>query len=274
MLTAEKVQKHYASPDLGGLVLSALAQAGKDIYNLLPSDLAPVDEFHIRGRKATIELAHAVGLEADMTVLDVGSGIGGASRYIAAEFGCQVTGLDLTEDYCRVAEMLTNMVGLSHLVNFQCGDALHMPFSDNCFDVVWTQHTAMNIQNKANLYREISRVLRPGGVLAIYDILAGAVGPIYFPVPWSYGPETSFLVTPDKLRLLLKSSGFTIVTWRDTTDVALNWFRNIMGTTIDKVVRPLGLNVLMGDDFQLKSHNQLLNLEENRVVVIQATAVK
>lgn len=274
MLTANKVQKHYARSGLGNLVLSALEQSGKDLSKLLPSDLAPVDEFHIRGRKATIELAHVAGIRAGMSVLDIGSGIGGASRYIATEFGCHVTGLDLTEDYCQVAEMLTNMVNLSHLVNFRCGDALHMPFPDNCFDVVWTQHTAMNIPDKEKLYREMYRVLKPGGVLAIYDILAGTVGPIHFPVPWSYGPDTSFLVTPDELCCLLKSSDFTIVTWKDTSDVALKWFRNVMGTTIDNVERPLGLNVLMGDDYQLKAHNQLLNLEENRVVVLQATAVK
>lgn len=92
----EDIQQHYARPDLGTAILTALANAGKDVNNLKPEDLAPVDEFHIRGRQATFELARAVGLDATKHVLDVGSGIGGPSRCIAREFGCRVTGVDPT----------------------------------------------------------------------------------------------------------------------------------------------------------------------------------
>lgn len=267
-----KIQSHYAGNNLLARVLSALEKAGKDLRNLQPTDLAPVDEFHIRGRKATIELAQAANLKTGMYVLDVGSGIGGPSRHIASEFGCRVVGVDLTEEYCQVAEALTELAGLAHLVKFQCADALDLPYPDDEFDVIWTQHTAMNISDKDMLYREMYRILKPGGVLAIYDILAGDGGAVHFPVPWALGQETSFLTTPDKLRILIEGAGFAITAWQDTTEAALTWFRNV--TTGKAEVRPLGLHVQMGEGFELMMRNQLLNLEEDRIVLYQVTAVK
>jgi ubiquinone/menaquinone biosynthesis C-methylase UbiE len=203
----EDIQQHYARSDLGTAILAALSEAGKDVNHLKPEDLAPVDEFHIRGRQATLELARTVGLDTTKQVLDVGSGVGGPSRCIAREFGCRVIGIDLTDEYCRVAMMLAERVALSHLVSYRQGDALNLPFPDETFDVAWTQHVAMNIPDKATMYREVHRVLKPGGVMAIYDILAGPAGQVLFPVPWARLPETSFLVTPDQLRQLLEESG-------------------------------------------------------------------
>src|SRR5690606_5294275 len=141
-------------------------------------------------------------------VLDVGSGIGGTSRCLAREFGCRVTGIDLTEEYCRTAAMLSARIGLAHLVDYRQGDATNLPFADASFDVVWTEHAAMNIPDKLRLYREMHRVLEPGGTLAIHDILAGPSDEVLFPVPWARTPESSFLVTPDELRKLLDEAGF------------------------------------------------------------------
>ena len=149
----QNIQEHYTRPDLGRLILAALEKAGKDINLLAPEDLAPVDEFHIRGRAATLELARSAGIDSKMHVLDVGSGIGGSSRCLAREFGCRVTGIDLTDEYCHVAAMLTERIGLAALVSYQQGDALHLPFPDSTFDVVWTEHVAMNISDKTRLYR-------------------------------------------------------------------------------------------------------------------------
>ena len=189
----EKIRQHYATPDLGTQILLALENAGKDINDLKPEDLAPVDEFHIRGREATLELAGEVGLGPNMHVLDVGSGLGGSSRCIAGEFGCRVTGIDLTDEYCRTAPMLAERVGLSNLVTYRQGDALDLPFQDASFDVVWTQHAAMNIRDKATLYREMFRVLKAGGALAIYEILAGPVARFNSQCRGHASPKRAFL---------------------------------------------------------------------------------
>jgi len=270
----QEVQQHYARADLGNLILAALEKAGKDINRLALEDLASVDEFHIRGRAATLELARAAGIDSTKLVLDVGSGVGGSSRCLAREFGCRVTGIDLTDEYCRAAAMLTERIGLSMLVNYRQGDALNLPFSNETFDVVWTEHAAMNISNRPALYQEMYRVLKPGGTLAIYDILAGPSGPVLFPVPWARSPETSFVVSPEDLRTLLEETGFRIADWADTTDLARAWFVALAEKIRKEGLPALGFHVLLGPDFKEMAQNQRRNLEEGRIVLAQVVAQK
>src|SRR5215472_19037009 len=112
------VETHYTSESLGETILTALRAAGKDLDHLTPDDLAPVDEFHGGQRPATVRLAELVGFTGTERVLDVGSGLGGPSRYLARRFGCRVSGVDLTTEFVRVAEMLTQMTGLVGQVDY------------------------------------------------------------------------------------------------------------------------------------------------------------
>lgn len=265
-----RVDAHYAHQDLEATILDALVAAGKDPDCLKAEDLAPIDEFHVRGRKATFDLARDIGLERSMQVLDVGSGLGGASRYLAQEFGCRVTGLDLSAEYCRVAAGLTRRLGLDSLVSFRQGNAVDLPFPDASFDIVWTQHAAMNIPDKSRLYREMWRVLKPGGRLAIYDILAGPGGDVYFPVPWAREPSISFLLTSRQLLDTLTGVGFEIQVWRDVTDAGRSWFRNMKDRMRNSGPPSLGLQLLLGPEFRQMAHNQFLNLEEDRIALIEA----
>ena len=268
------IKQHYAPSDLATVILKGLADTGKDVNNLTLEDLSPIDEFHIRGREATLELAQAAGIASGHHVLDIGSGLGGASRRIAREFGCRVTGIDLTDEYCRVAEMLAQRTGLSHLVDYRPGDALQIPFPDAGFDVVWTQHAAMNIPDKPKLYREMSRVLKPGGTLAIYDILAGPTSPVLFPVPWARSPAISFLASPAELRQLLESTGFMITSWKDTTAMALDWFSKLADRLQSTGPQVLGFQLFLGPEFQVMARNQVRNLTEARIVLAQVVARK
>ncbi len=270
----EAIQTHYGRQGVGSVILAALEKAGKDLDHLTPEDLAPVDEFHIRGRAATLELARAAGLDAHKRVLDVGSGLGGTSRCLAREFGCRVTGIDLTEEYCRAAAMLSAKVGLADLVDYRQGDATNLPFDDASFDVVWTEHVAMNIPDKRQLYKEMHRVLRPGGTLAIYDILAGPSSAVLFPVPWARTPDTSFLVQPSELRKLLEDAGFTISDWSDTTEAARAWFVSLAEKIRVEGFPPIGFHLLLGDEFKAMAQNQGRNLQEGRIVLGQVVARK
>jgi SAM-dependent methyltransferase len=270
----ESIQAHYGRSDLGSHILAALEKAGKDLTRLTPEDLAPIDEFHIRGRAATLELARAASVDSGKRVLDVGSGVGGSSRCLAREFGCRVTGVDLTDEYCRAAAMLSDRIGLSELVDYHQGDATNLPFPDASFDIVWTEHVAMNIPDKPKLYREMYRVLKPGGTLAIHDILAGPSGPVLFPVPWARTPESSFLATPDEMRSLLEAAGFNVASWSDTTDAARAWFVALAEKIREKGVPPLGFHVLLGSDFSTMAQNQRRNLEEARILLAQIVARK
>jgi SAM-dependent methyltransferase len=265
----DTVANHYTHGGLGEAILQALAAAGKDPDRLKPKDLAPVDEFHVRGREASLELAALAELGPESRVLDVGCGIGGPSRLLAAEFGCRVTGIDLTEEYCRVAAMLAERTGLAERVDYRQGDALAMPFEDGSFDVVWSQHAAMNIADKAALYAEMRRVSKPGGRLAIYDMLAGTGGEVIFPVPWAREPAYSFLCTPEELRGVLGASGFEELHWRDTTAQGRDAFRARVSAAERDGPPPLGLHLLLGPEFGRMAKNTLRNLEENRIAVIE-----
>jgi SAM-dependent methyltransferase len=183
------VLNHYGTADLTERVDQALKQAGLDAGGLTWSDLTPLDQFHVRGLAATKELAEGLSLEPGSTVIDVGCGLGGPARYLAATHGCRVTGIDLSRPFTDVARTLTERVGLSASVTYRQADALDLPFADRAFDHAWTQHVAMNIADKGRFYANIHRVLKPAGRLAIYDVVAGDAGPLIFPVPWKSSPE-------------------------------------------------------------------------------------
>lgn len=266
----EAVSEHYAQPNLGEAILAALKADGKDLAQLTADDLAPVDEFHISGREATELLAQKAGLGAGDEVLDVGSGIGGPARTLAANFGCRVQGVDLTEEYCRVAQMLTDRVGLNGQVTFRQGDALELPFKDEFFDCVWTQHATMNIADKEKLYAEIRRVLRPQGRFVFYDIFEGNGEPVHIPVPWASKPEISFLWKPKKIRALLQESGFREKMWEDVTERCREWFRRRMAQAASGAPQPsLGLQILLGKTAKQALGNVFRSLEEGRLAVVQ-----
>jgi ubiquinone/menaquinone biosynthesis C-methylase UbiE len=265
MSIAKRVAEHYTRSDLAATILGALRAAGKDVERLSLEDLAPVDEFHVRGRPATAELAGALGLASGLRVLDVGSGVGGPSRYIAATYDCDVVGIDLTEEYCRVAALLAERVGLGERVAYRQGDALAMPFPDADFQVTYTQHVAMNIDDKERLYAEVWRVLQPGGRFGIYDLLQGAGGEVLYPVPWARDASTSFLVSPPELRSLLEAAGFELMRWRETAAEARQWLEQMKARPAEPGALPSNLRLLYGEDSGPIVQNLSRNLMEDRV---------
>ena len=263
-----RVEAHYsqASPqDLAGAILSRLGTQAPSVESL-----APADEFHLRGLAATKEMAARLNLTPATRVIDVGSGLGGPARWLAATYGSQVTGIDLTEAFCIAAEALTARLGLSDRVTFHKGSALEMPFADAAFDVAWTQHVAMNIADKAGLYREIARVLRPGGRLALFDIMQGPGGDVTFPVPWARIPEISELVPPAQVRAWLEAAGLVVEHWQERTAEGLQFLYD----KASEPKPPVGFDAFLGDDVPLMLRNVTRSLEEGRIVVYEAIARK
>jgi len=270
MTDSVNVEAHYARPGLGDRILAALAAAGKDLDQLTPDDLAPVDEFHTGGRAATVNLARLLAPSGAERVLDLGSGIGGPSRYLAYAFGCCVSGIDLTASFVETATMLARRMNLAGKVDYRQGDALALPYEDASFDVVWSQNVVMNIADRDRLYAEIHRVLKPGGRYAFSDVTAGPVGPLIFPVPWAKTPEMSFLLTPDETRAKLEAAGFRILVFEDQSAEAIVQQQ----ARTAAASRPLSLQVVIGDGFRTVALNSQRNLQERRTLLIQGVAAR
>jgi ubiquinone/menaquinone biosynthesis C-methylase UbiE len=259
------IETHYSSDGhVADRIRAALLASGKAINQLVPADLAPVDEFHIRGRPATIELADRMELRADSRVLDLGSGLGGPARTLAERYGCHVTGIDLTREFCEAATILSGWVGLSDRVSFVQGDATSLPFASASFDAAMTIHVAMNIPAKDRLYAEAKRVLKPGAIYAIYDVLQGEGGPVLYPAPWAREPSASALATPAEMRLLLSEAGFTLLEEIDCTDACRTWYRDRVARA-EQSPQPMSFQVFMGEEYAAMARNQVRNLTDTRI---------
>ncbi len=266
----QSVSAHYTAGDLGEKILAGLRAAGKDPDALTLDDLTPIDQFHLGGKPATLQLIERAGFRPGMRVLDVGGGLGGPARTLATEAGCTVTVLDLSKEFCQVGAMLTARTGLSDAVTFQHGSALAMPFADGDFDAAWTQHATMNIADKERLYKEIHRVLRPGGRLAMHDAVAGSVQPIHFPVPWARDQSLSFLRTSSAVRALLDDAGFREIMWVDEGPKILAALQKQATISAINGPLPLGIHLLVGSQFPTMLENVGRNLRENRLTIVQA----
>ncbi len=269
------VAAHYGARDLLQHIDAGLEAAGADLSELNLKDLAPVDEFHIGGREATEYAVGKMSLSAADRVLDVGCGLGGAARYVAAEFGCSVSGVDLTPEYIEVAKILTARLGLGDLLRLETASALAMPFADKSFDAAYSFHVAMNIRDRAGLYREISRVMRPGGTLLIYDVMKTGPEEIVFPVPWSETAKTSFLTSSEETQTLLEEAGFVIDEVDERREFAVQFFRRRLGGGTGDgppPPPPLSLHLVMGETWREKFNNTLENTEAGRIAPVQMIA--
>lgn len=264
-----EVARHYASDRLEARILNGLAAMGCDLERLTVDDLAPVDEFHMGGRKATEALLADLDAAPRARVLDVGSGLGGTARLLAMRHGCSVTGVDLTSDYVAVARALTARVGLGEQVRFEEGSALALPFPDGAFDAVTMLHVGMNIEDKAALGRELARVLRVGGRLALYDVMRMGEGELAYPVPWAATPATSFLAWRDDYRRALAAAGLAIEAEADRTEIARQVFEGLRSRLASGQLPPVGLHLLMGASAPAKVASMMAGLERGIIAPIQ-----
>lgn len=222
-MNKQGIAGHYESGDLQERLEAALREDGVDPFHPTVQELTPYDQFHGRGVEATEELASRLDISPADHLLDIGSGIGGPARFFADRFKCKVTGIDLTEEFCQVARNLTDRVGLSDNVTFHQGDALHQPFTDAEFNGAYSMNVSMNIADKSALYKEIHRVLRPGGWLALSELAQGPGGEMNYPTPWAETAASSFLATPEETRQRLEECGFTIASFEDTAEQVISF---------------------------------------------------
>jgi SAM-dependent methyltransferase len=261
----ETIQTQYSTGLSRNNIEQALISAGKDLDRLAPADLGLLEDFHTMGRYATAQLVDLAQITSESAVLDAGSGVGGTARYVADRYGCQVTAVDLTEEYCQTSRWLNRLVGLDDRISVRRADVTKLPFADGTFDVAISQHVQMNVADKTRLYSEARRVLADRGRLAVWDITIGDHGELDYPLPWADQPARSHLVTPDELRAVVESAGFAVEHWNDLTDQATA----LMQAMLAQPANPLGLHAFV-TDFQRKAENLTRALADGRLRAIQA----
>jgi ubiquinone/menaquinone biosynthesis C-methylase UbiE len=265
---------HYATGGIADRILAALRDANGPDAAVTPEALAPIDHFHGRGVLATGELVALLEPQSGEHILDIGSGVGGPARWIAAKCGVHVTGVDLTPEFCAAARALNEACGMTDRVTIIEGSALDLPVPDAAFDRAYSQNVIMNIADKPRFYREAFRALRPGGVLALSNVCAGEAGEPYFPVPWAATRDTSFLASVERTRDDLAAAGFEIVSFEDTTDRHRNAAARELQRLHGDALPRLSPHLVMGERLREMRLNSVRGLTDGRVRLIEVLVGK
>ncbi len=270
MTTDREISTHYSRGNLLSRLNAALLEDGVDPDHPSMEALAPYDQFHGRGLEATLEIAELMQAGPADHILDIGSGIGGPARYFANRFGCRVSGIDLTPEFCDVARHLTGLLDLEDRITIEVGDALAMPFADAGFDGAYSMNVSMNIAEKGAFYREIRRVLKPGAWLVLSEIAKGEGGDLQYPTPWASSAHTSFLATPEETRRGLLEAGFDVVRLHNTLDKALA-FGARSRVMVERGEKPPQRAVMLihGEIATQAMANTARGLSEGRIVPIE-----
>jgi SAM-dependent methyltransferase len=275
MNTDRDVATHYSRGNLLSRLNAALREDGVDPTHPSMDALAPYDQFHSRGLEATMELAGLIQAGLADQILDIGSGIGGPARYFANRFGCRVTGIDLTPEFCDVARHLTRLVDLEDRVTFEVGDALAMPFADATFDGAYSMNVSMNIADKGAFYHEIHRVLKPGAWLLLAEVAKGGGVEIDYPTPWASSARTSFLSTPEDTRRGLLGAGFDVIRSHSTLEEA-RAFAARSRAMVERGEKPphRAVMLILGELASQAMANTSRGLSEGRIIPIDVLGRK
>lgn len=263
-----KVAGHYTDGGLQAAIEAGWAKARAQSDAAPVDQLAGVDEFHIGGRAATEMVCARMDLAPGLKVLDVGCGLGGAARFMASHYGVDVEGIDLTPEYIEVGNALTRTVGLDGKVRLVEGSALNLPYEDSIFDRASQFHVGMNIEDKAGLFSGIARVLKPGGLFAVYDVMRVGDGALDYPVAWAQDEGTSFVVPVEGYEAALAAAGFKVQATETKKDLGLAFFAKMKARMAESGPPPLGLHLVMGRDAATKASNMATKIAKGAIAPV------
>jgi ubiquinone/menaquinone biosynthesis C-methylase UbiE len=273
-MTVDKVAAHYTHGSLMDAILAKLDEAGVPLDGLSAQDLAPLDHLHGRGREATDEMIARLQPRPGQRIVDIGCGVGGPARYLAATSGVRVSGVDLTPEFIAAAEKLAEMTGLSDRTHFQVGDALDLPFEDAAFDGGYTQNVSMSVPDKARFFAEAARVLKPGARFVAGEVAQGPGGDVLYPVPWAMTAEISHLTTPEETARILAEAGFRVDAIHDSTDKALAYNQASRARAKDQGPPVLSPLVILRENALERMRNSARNVEQGRAIPVEFICIR
>lgn len=269
-----RVADHYTSGALQAVIAAGWAKMRAQSDAPPVDQLAGVDEFHIGGRVATEIVCGQMELAHGLKVLDVGCGLGGAARFMAAHYGAEIVGVDLTPEFVEVGNALTQEVGLGKEVRLIRASALNLPQDDASFDRASMFHVGMNIEDKVALFAEISRVLKPGGLLAVYDVMRVGEGALDYPVAWAQDESTSFVAKVASYQAAIEKAGLCVYAIDAKKELGLDFFARMKARMAEIGPPPLGLHIVMGQDAGVKASNMAASMARGTIAPVLVLARK
>lgn len=258
-------------------LVATLAANSIPLSDLSTDLLAPIDQLHIGGRQATIKLLEDARIQPGSQGIEIGSGLGGTARLIRDRFHAQITAIDITPAFTYACDAINRALGYTEIVSV-CGDACEQHTEAHSQDFVISQHTLMNIPDKAAVLATLANSLKPGGLLLLHEVVSGTnPSPLALPVPWASEPEHSHLPDQQALDVLLHAQGFRPLYLLDVTENALAWRKKhsqreagdqARGKT--QTASPLSPQLIFGERFIQMGKNLMANLAEEKVRVIEA----
>ncbi len=270
------LSSHYQKQNLDDHIRKALATVINENKSFDPNIIAAVDQFHIGGLKATKDMLALANFSANDKILDIGCGIGGPARNIAKNCDTHVIGLDLSFDYCQAAHLISTQLNMSKQTQFVQANAIHLPFADNSFSGIWTQHVTMNIEDKHQLFKEFSRLLKPSGKLVMYEVSGqdNVTKPIKYPLPWSVDGRYSFIQDSQSYRSQIEDLEMHIDHFENVTAAALNSVTRLLSMLQQNKLQKPNLSILLGDNYQAMMINLAQSLKDQSLYVYQIVALK
>lgn len=163
---------------------------------------------------------------------------------------------------------------LSDRVRLLRASALDLPQEDSSFDRASMFHVGMNIDNKAGLFAEIGRVLKPGGLLAVYDVMTVGEEILEYPVAWAKDESTSFVATAAAYQSATETAGLSVNAIEAKRELGLEFFARMKARMAESGPPPLGLHILMGQDAGVKAGNMAAGIAKGAIAPMLVLARK
>ena len=269
----QNIDKHYSNNLQFDAISKKLTEAypnGPDTYQL-----APIDQLHIGGIKASKKLAQRIIDLKATRILDVGSGLGGLVRVCSQQYAATYVSLDITHELSRINQHLNKLSKTNSPSMIITGNGQQLPFANHSFDLIIMQHSLLNMPNKVAALNECKRILTPNGHLILHEVLTGThADKMLFPVPWASSPELSHLICKTAISDLIKTTDMKIESIEDWSAEALSWRTrqtNKQDTSHTPVVSP---GMILGNDFALMGENVQRNLENCAIEIVEIVIKK
>ncbi|WP_292953695.1 MULTISPECIES: class I SAM-dependent methyltransferase [unclassified Neptuniibacter] len=277
----ESVEQHYEQALDAKLIIESLQKAypqGPDIYQL-----APIDQLHIGGIKASLKLLDRIQHLNASRILDIGSGLGGLMRLLQSNLTgpkhsqpLNIIGVDICHPFNQINRKISSICKQKP-PSLITADAHHLPFMESQFDLIIFQHSLLNIPDDSGVLKECWRLLKPSGHILLHEVIEGTQPEMMlYPVPWARDAQHSHLINEQHLRDLLKQSRFQLSSFDNWSAQALEWRtrQSVKEQTTSQNTPPVSPAMILGPEFKLMGHNLMKNLQNNAAEVVEVLAKK